>query len=535
MAPPTPVEGIPRVRLKYKCKVCHIHPLGSDLRKHYQTKTDWKLLEEMQDCVGDQDLVRLKKKADPHTIFMFLNNHSKTNMPKWETHTIWRGEADLLDFEKSDEQPLQKKPRTIASFFERLPKNHVPDCNMNDMGNSQGSEGDNSAQEPTRSRSRSQSREGNTGERVQSRSPDKSMSNSRSQSRTPSPRQSRSPSLSRTSSRSRSRGRCRSTSHERRPNRSRSRVSKGIGERGRPGGMASSRSRSNGEGRGEEKEEIQKLKLKLSDDEIDELAEKLMRKMDEKREQQEARSKPKAECWEEGSDFFVCKVCSNHSARSEVPSELSKSRKYKGNNFGVIAKRGNDGELRTGRDLRGVMKRHTDLNLHKWCCRKEDMEKRETKNFDETNTEVGKNLIRAFLKNARRGLGSADLQSDIDLLHLTPGVPKSNKNDSRSIFFELRDDCFEVVTDKIQGLFQSGNITECSVTLDKVTVQHKSFTVVLTFFFWKGKIYCVLNGLITMTKDDYNAQGTAEMLVRTLRETLGLNRTRLANILVHFR
>ena len=98
--------------------------------------------------------------------------------------------------------------------------------------------------------------------------------------------------------------------------------------------------------------------------------------------------------------------------------------------------------------------------------------------FDEGNEEVGKNVIRAFLKNIRRGLGSEDFLADVDLLHNVPGVPKSQKNNSRSTFFELRNDVFEVVTASVQEFFRSGEISEISVTLDKVTVQHRSYTVV---------------------------------------------------------
>ena len=167
--------------------------------------------------------------------------------------------------------------------------------------------------------------------------------------------------------------------------------------------------------------------------------------------------------------------------------------------------------------------------------KKDERKKEETKTFDEINSEVGKTTIRAFLKSAIRGLGSADLQADINLLHLIPGVPKSKKNDSKAFFFQLRDDCYEVVTEIIQDLFQSDAITEMSVTLDKVTVQHRGYTVVLTFFFYKGVIYCALNVLTVMTEDEHDARGTAQMLVRTLRESLGLTRTRLAHLVVHFR
>ena len=92
------------------------------------------------------------------------------------------------------------------------------------------------------------------------------------------------------------------------------------------------------------------------------------------------------------------------------------------------------------------------------------------------------------------------------------------------------------MTEALHNMFRDEEgITEIAVTLDKVTVQHRSFTVLLTLFFVDGKIYCALNDLLTMKEDDYDARGTAAMVVRSLKETLGLSRTQLAKRLVHFR
>ncbi len=48
---------------------------------------------------------------------------------------------------------------------------------------------------------------------------------------------------------------------------------------------------------------------------------------------------------------------------------------------------------------------------------------------------------------------------------------------------------FEVLTDAVQGMFQGDEITEISATLDKVTIQHRTFTVLVCFFYYKGSIY----------------------------------------------
>ena len=89
------------------------------------------------------------------------------------------------------------------------------------------------------------------------------------------------------------------------------------------------------------------------------------------------------------------------------------------------------------------------------------------------------------------------------------------------------------MSEKTKSFFKN-HVNHITVTLDKVTVQRTSYTVILTFFFCQGKIHIILNKLATLSTDEYDAVGTAEMLVQTLVETLGISRTRLASVLVHF-
>ena len=58
-------------RLKYSCTVCDVHTRGCDLPRHYERNTNWLLLAEMRSCIGDAALEGLRKRADPHTSFMF--------------------------------------------------------------------------------------------------------------------------------------------------------------------------------------------------------------------------------------------------------------------------------------------------------------------------------------------------------------------------------------------------------------------------------------------------------------------------------
>ena len=75
---------------------------------------------------------------------------------------------------------------------------------------------------------------------------------------------------------------------------------------------------------------------------------------------------------------------------------------------------------------------------------------------------------------------------------------------------------------------------EISATLDKVTVQRVSYTVLLTYFFSEGKIHVLLNSLMVMKSDEYDSEGTARAVARELAETLGISKIRLGEILLHF-
>ena len=68
-------------------------------------------------------------------------------------------------------------------------------------------------------------------------------------------------------------------------------------------------------------------------------------------------------------------------------------------------------------------------------------------------------------------------------------------------------------------------------TMDKVTVQHRTFTVLLSLFFYEGSIYCLLNDILNMEDDDYDGPGTAGIVVRSLM----LTRTQLAFLILLIR
>jgi hypothetical protein len=109
-------------KMHYKCKVCHIRPRGCDLPKHYESNTNWELLSEMKECVGDAALARLEEKADQHTAFMYKNKYTKESLPKYSSHPVWRGDEPAAggeDAEASDGSPSMKKAKGILGYFSK--------------------------------------------------------------------------------------------------------------------------------------------------------------------------------------------------------------------------------------------------------------------------------------------------------------------------------------------------------------------------------------------------------------------------------
>ena len=104
---------------------------------------------------------------------------------------------------------------------------------------------------------------------------------------------------------------------------------------------------------------------------------------------------------------------------------------------------------------------------------KETKEAELKKTFETKNEEAGLHVVRTAIKTMKLGGGSMDfMAADLDLLFLTPGVIYAVKNNSRTRWFDLRDSRFELVSRNI------------AVSLDKVTVHHTSYMVIVTYFFW---------------------------------------------------
>ena len=82
-------------------------------------------------------------------------------------------------------------------------------------------------------------------------------------------------------------------------------------------------------------------------------------------------------------------------------------------------------------------------------------------------------------------------------------VAREAQHSSHNTFFDQRADTVEV-----KDLFRSDKVTEFSCTLDKVTVQHHSFKVLLTFFFMDDRMIYVVGRL---SKYEITLAGSTEI------------------------
>ena len=174
---------------------------------------------------------------------------------------------------------------------------------------------------------------------------------------------------------------------------------------------------------------------------------------------------------------------------------------------------------------------HLSTELHMWCLEREKLLHAKKSENDKQSSDAGLMIIMNALMCFQKAWSAEDFVALNDKDSLNEKLKTATKNDSTAEFFQLRNLAFEILSENVKEFFKFVKFFSC--TLDKVTVNRTLYIVLITYFFWKGKIHIVLNKLVKLTSD-YDAEGTAEMVVSTLCETLGLTRTEVSLKLVHF-
>ena len=198
----------------------------------------------------------------------------------------------------------------------------------------------------------------------------------------------------------------------------------------------------------------------------------------------------KSEIFEQTELAFRCRACLKYRNSPDRPKNIRKF--YKGD-FGVIKKEGPD--WRIDHFLDG----HLSSPLHVWCLnhlkRIESSRAEEETKEKEASEAVVRNAL-FTMKNCRSSCDFTRLQS---LSSQNPRLKPytATKNDSRAIFFEIREMAYEKLRKIIFQIFE--DVLTINVSLDKITLDGRTFTALVTFFWHLGRLKCVLNDLLVMT------------------------------------
>lgn len=491
---PARIDGVEsQSKLKRVCAAqgCGLEIRGTNLGRHYKMNTNFQMLHELKLLSSEVAESTVKHKADPHTAYMFRNNHSMTNLPRWNTH-------------KATKKPVPDAFKPKASIGEGSKDGHG-DKDWEEGGGDGDRNGDGDGDEDAVSDG-----EGDDEDAVQDIEGIGDGEIDENSNDIPSKKH---------------------MSHV--------------------DGMEGDTSETKSEDKaGEEKLEDSELnpnltdqikkalkgfKSELTDEVIEQLSERIATKTAEKTvnlmKLEEAKKEMQAvkvdESWIEGDTMYSCRPCGVFSDSKDVPPGYAK---YKRGHFGVVEKFKGDGEKRRKSHVVQCLKEHTENSLHIYCCIREKKEEQEEKDFEKRNDHAARINVRNVIKTLKRGGSSVDFVAENNIFHLEAEhqemvVPV--KNDSTASFFQTRDVVFEVVSEKTKAWFATGGkggVEEIAVTLDKVTIQRVSYTALLTYFFYNGVIYVILNKLYTMRADEYDSEGTAKAAVGTLCETLGITR-----------
>ena len=470
---------------------CKLEVRGTDLAKHYKSNTNFSMLAELKTLSLEAADNVLKNNADPHTAYMYTHNHSVTDLPNWNTHKPARKPVPSIFKPKViEENPGEANNEAEESSTEDgnddVQETEVP---LNDDVIQITDENSNEPPIKKAKLNIERKEDNNLTDDEDDEDDDVEGGNENDE-------------------------------------------TKGESEAEAGEDVQQPQLKIDVD---QIKEALKNMKTELSNEVIEELSEKIATKAAEKTVQlmklEEAKKELETvkveDCWIEGDTMYSCRSCGIFSDRKDVPQNYSKSKK---GTFGVIEKFKSNGERRKKTHIMQSIKEHSENRLHIYCCMREKKEEKEVNDFEKDNKDAGRITIRNVVKTLKRQGSSVDFISENNIFHLESeyqDITVATKNNSTDAFFQIRDVVFEVVGEKTKSWFApegEGKVEEIAVTLDKVTIQRVSYTALLTYFFYNGVIYVILNKLYTMRVDEYDSEGTARAAVQHLTETLGITR-----------
>ena len=276
----------------------------------------------------------------------------------------------------------------------------------------------------------------------------------------------------------------------------------------------------------------------MTEDEIEDLAEQLVKKMkvsEEKEKEEQMIVAEERDMWMESELHVQCKPCALYARGGDVPQKLKTTSR---GGYGIV----NKGQ--TGFHFTEAKMKHKRAALHHWCFQKYLKKRDERISEENKNRIAGKKVCYNMLWCLTRYGSAYDFLALNDKDHIfasfdgETGGTVAVKNNSTEMFFTLRDVVYDIVKKDIQDFFRDEKpetkIRDIAVTLDKMTIQHISYTVILAYFFRRGRIYCICVDVVVMNPEDYDSEGAARMVINSVCTSLGISRNRLIDILRHF-
>ena len=93
--------------------------MGNHLARHYKLKTNFQKLGEIRKFSPEKANTE-KDKLDPHTRYMFENNHTATNPPSWKTHKLATKPIPKIFLKKPDVNHNKAKKRDVIAIDEEV-------------------------------------------------------------------------------------------------------------------------------------------------------------------------------------------------------------------------------------------------------------------------------------------------------------------------------------------------------------------------------------------------------------------------------
>ena len=351
---PARIDGVEsQSKLKRVCAAqgCGLEIRGTNLGRHYKMNTNFQMLHELKLLSSEVAESTVKHKADPHTAYMFRNNHSMTNLPRWNTH-------------KATKKPVPDAFKPKASIGEGSKDGHGDkdweegggDGDRNGDGDGDGDEdavsdgeGDDEDEDDEDA---VQDIEGIGDGEIDGMEGDTSETKSEDKA-----------------------GEEKLEDSELNPN-----LTDQI------------------------KKALKGFKSELTDEVIEQLSERIATKTAEKTvnlmKLEEAKKEMQAvkvdESWIEGDTMYSCRPCGVFSDSKDVPPGYAK---YKRGHFGVVEKFKGDGEKRRKSHVVQCLKEHTENSLHIYCCIREKKEEQEEKDFEKRNDHAARINVRMLSRH----------------------------------------------------------------------------------------------------------------------------------------